>query len=129
MKTAPPLAIGKKGQNVRLAAKLTHWDIDVMSKEESDHLAEQTMTALNMIEDISEDTRGRLVRLGYTLRDLARSNTEDLLMVRDLSEEEATALAVTIQQEVDAAIEFAENSPDPDPSTLLEDVYTSLGGI
>jgi TPP-dependent pyruvate/acetoin dehydrogenase alpha subunit len=46
-----------------------------------------------------------------------------------ITEDEATAQADTIQQEVDAAIEFAENSPDPDPSTLLEDVYTSLGGI
>lgn len=30
------LAIGKRGQNVRLAAKLTHWKIDIMSEDESD---------------------------------------------------------------------------------------------
>ena len=30
------LAIGKRGQNVRLAAKLTHWKIDIMSEEEAD---------------------------------------------------------------------------------------------
>jgi N utilization substance protein A len=29
------LAIGKRGQNVRLAAKLTHWKIDIMSEDES----------------------------------------------------------------------------------------------
>lgn len=42
-----------------------------------------------------------------------------------LTEADATALADSIQQEVEAAIEFAENSPDPDLSTLLEDVYTN----
>ncbi|MDH3603459.1 MAG: transcription termination factor NusA, partial [Candidatus Tectomicrobia bacterium] len=30
------LAIGKRGQNVRLAAKLTHWKIDIMSEDESE---------------------------------------------------------------------------------------------
>ena len=30
------LAIGKRGQNVRLAAKLTHWKIDIMSEDEAD---------------------------------------------------------------------------------------------
>lgn len=34
------LAIGKKGQNVRLAAKLTGWNIDIRSKSEIDHLKE-----------------------------------------------------------------------------------------
>jgi hypothetical protein len=29
------LAIGKRGQNVRLAAKLTHWKIDIVGEEES----------------------------------------------------------------------------------------------
>ncbi|MBI4712191.1 MAG: transcription termination/antitermination protein NusA, partial [Planctomycetes bacterium] len=28
------LAIGKKGQNIRLASRLTHWEIDVVSSEE-----------------------------------------------------------------------------------------------
>jgi len=83
------LAIGKKGQNVRLASKLTHWDIDVMSKEESDRLAEETTRALSTIEGATEHTIGRLVRLGYTLHDLAQSSVEDLLQMRDLDEEEA----------------------------------------
>jgi len=86
------LAIGKKGQNVRLAAKLTQWDIDVMSKEESDALAEQTMKGLSGVEGASEDAIARLVRLGYTLADLARLNPEDLTVVKDVTEEEAAAI-------------------------------------
>ena len=86
------LAIGKKGQNVRLAARLTRWDIDVMSKEEADHLAEDTANALGQVEGASEDTVGRLVRLGFTLSDLARISVEELTVIRDVSDEEAAAV-------------------------------------
>ena len=41
-----------------------------------------------------------------------------------LSPEEAEAVRSEIQAEVDAAVEFGENSPMPDPATLLDDVYT-----
>ncbi len=42
-----------------------------------------------------------------------------------LEEPEAIELARKIQVEIDEAIAFAEASPDPDPSTLLEDIYSS----
>jgi pyruvate dehydrogenase E1 component alpha subunit len=45
-----------------------------------------------------------------------------------ITEEEATELFNATQQEVDSAIEFAEKSSEPDPATLLDDVYTSTGG-
>ena len=94
------LAIGKKGQNVRLAAKLTHWDIDVMSKEESDYLSEQTTTALSDVEGASEDTVARLIRLGYTLADLARLRAEDLIIVKDVSEEEAEVIVTAAREAI-----------------------------
>jgi len=53
---------------------------------------------------------------------------QHLLDQKLITEEEATELSDTIQREVDAGIEFAENSPEPDLSALLEDVYTSLEG-
>src|SRR3989454_8870667 len=40
------LAIGKKGQNVRLASKLLGWDIDIKSEEEKRQEIEEQMTAL-----------------------------------------------------------------------------------
>jgi N utilization substance protein A len=40
------LAIGKKGQNVRLASKLIGWDIDIKSEEEKRREIEEEMTAL-----------------------------------------------------------------------------------
>ena len=49
------LAIGKKGQNVRLAAKLTGWKIDIKSEEEKRREVEEQLGALEIGEPKSED--------------------------------------------------------------------------
>ncbi|MPM47929.1 Transcription termination/antitermination protein NusA [bioreactor metagenome] len=43
------LAIGKEGQNVRLAARLTGWKIDIKSKSQADRLALEN-SSLNKVE-------------------------------------------------------------------------------
>ncbi len=44
------LAIGKRGQNVRLAAKLTHWKIDIKSENEADGSDSERQEALRRAE-------------------------------------------------------------------------------
>jgi len=53
------LAIGKKGQNVRLASKLIGWDIDIKSEEEKRQEIEEQMTALHRSDDAFDVTCGR----------------------------------------------------------------------
>jgi transcription termination/antitermination protein NusA len=48
------LAIGKKGQNVRLAAKLTGWRIDIKSEEEKRREVEAQFEVLGRVEDAEE---------------------------------------------------------------------------
>jgi len=64
------LAIGKSGHNVRLAAKLTGWHIDVKSegqkKQESEQKAEQQTQALEKLEGIGEKTIETLVQAGFS---------------------------------------------------------------
>ena len=51
------LAIGKEGQNARLAARLTGWKIDIKSKEEFDKLSQEEIDeilGLNEVEEVSE---------------------------------------------------------------------------
>jgi transcription termination/antitermination protein NusA len=68
------LAIGKKGQNVRLAAKLLGWKIDIKSEEEKRQEVEQQMQALagaptTPIEQVTELGDGiiqKLVTAGIT---------------------------------------------------------------
>jgi N utilization substance protein A len=52
------LAIGKKGQNVRLASKLIGWNIDIKSEEEKRREIEQQMTALTTPQTPLEELAG-----------------------------------------------------------------------
>src|SRR6516225_8798620 len=68
------LAIGKKGQNVRLAAKLLGWKIDIKSEEEKRQEVEaqmsqvmtQTSTPLENVPDLEEGIIEKLVAAGIT---------------------------------------------------------------
>ena len=51
------LAIGKKGQNVRLAAKLLGWKIDIKSEEEKRQEVEQQMSELTSCDGHSSGER------------------------------------------------------------------------
>jgi len=59
------LAIGKKGQNVRLASKLVGWDIEVMTQEELDEQLERSVGAFCQIEQITEELAESLVSQGF----------------------------------------------------------------
>ncbi|MCL2144390.1 MAG: transcription termination factor NusA [Endomicrobia bacterium] len=77
------LAIGKNGHNVRLAAKLTGWHIDVKSegqkKQESEEKAEQQTEALEKLEGISDKNIEILVKAGFTnIEKLAQLTIDDL---------------------------------------------------
>jgi N utilization substance protein A len=56
------LAIGKQGQNVRLAAKLTGWNIDILSADES-HIeaAEAAAAPADVVEDVKRDLEDDLI--------------------------------------------------------------------
>jgi len=68
------LAIGKKGQNVRLAAKLLGWKIDIKSEEEKrqeveqqmNSLVSQTTTPLEKVTDLGETLITKLAEAGIT---------------------------------------------------------------
>jgi N utilization substance protein A len=68
------LAIGKKGQNVRLAAKLLGWKIDIKSEEEKRQeveqqmsaLVNQTATPLDRVPDLGEGVIEKLTAAGVT---------------------------------------------------------------
>ena len=70
------LAIGKKGQNVRLAAKLTGWNIDIRSKAEID---EVNSISVGEIEGIGPKTAKALAKAGFkTAGDIAKADVKSL---------------------------------------------------
>jgi transcription termination/antitermination protein NusA len=58
------LAIGKHGQNVRLAARLTDWDIDILTPDEYNHEVEAMVAAVKEIEGMDEITIDKMIALG-----------------------------------------------------------------
>jgi N utilization substance protein A len=107
-------AIGKEGKNVRLAAKLTEWKIDLMSTREysvRQRIADEMSMELEEMTGLSPELAAGLNEVGvYTLADLARAQLEQLEAVKDLPPEEAVALQATASatlEELDHQIEKA----------------------
>ncbi|TVQ32502.1 MAG: transcription termination/antitermination protein NusA [Phycisphaeraceae bacterium] len=59
------LAIGKRGQNVRLAARLTGWDIDILTPVEFNKGLEAMAETLEPIEGVTEEMLDKLAALGF----------------------------------------------------------------
>jgi len=58
------LAIGKHGQNVRLAARLTGWDIDILTPEEYNQGIERLATCVKAVEGADDVLVDKLIALG-----------------------------------------------------------------
>ena len=58
------LAIGKRGQNVRLAARLTGWDVDILTPEEFNKGLEIMSQTLTSLEGVTDEMVDRLAALG-----------------------------------------------------------------
>ncbi len=59
------LAIGKRGQNVRLASKLVGWDIEVMTRDELNEQLEKSVAAFSQVPHIVEELAESLVSQGF----------------------------------------------------------------
>ena len=59
------LAIGRRGQNVRLASKLCGWDIEIMTREELDEQIEQAVAGYSSLEGVEPELAERLVGEGF----------------------------------------------------------------
>lgn len=73
------LAIGRKGQNVRLAAQLTGWRLDIISKSKLQKRMTDAVFNLQNIEGINETLAQAIYQAGYlNVRQVAEANLENL---------------------------------------------------
>jgi len=90
------LAIGKRGQNVRLAARLTGWDIDILTPEEFTKGLEIMAETLRGIEGISDEMVDRLAALGMvSVFDIEEVGAEVLMTELEIDEEVAARMMET----------------------------------
>jgi len=81
------LAIGKKGQNVRLAAKLTGWNIDIRSKTEIDKLSQ---IPIGKIQGVGPKTAKALIKAGFkTTGDISKTDVKKLTKVEGVGKKTA----------------------------------------
>ncbi len=86
------LAIGRRGQNVRLASKLTGWELDIRTAEGSQMTSEQASKSLEKIllevPDVNEEVVANLREGGfYDLNSLAMASVDDLIEVEGIDRE------------------------------------------
>ena len=87
------LAIGKRGQNVRLAAKLTGWRLDVVGETKYNDALKDGYKSLLDLKSVGEKSATDLYDSDFrSARDLAGATVEDLMVVEGINEEKAEAL-------------------------------------
>src|SRR5216110_203993 len=114
------LAIGKRGQNVRLAARLTGWDIDILTPPEFQNGIERLGTTLKGIEGVSGEMVDKCIALGLIdVRDIEEVGMGPLMEELGLDEETAQrvvdrcadeAKIVAVEQEAKKKAEAAEKA-------------------
>ena len=81
------LAIGRKGQNVKLASKLTGWRIDVRSESVAEEESKRARSALESIPGIGFGESELLYQEGFrTIREVAIASPEDLSAIEGFDE-------------------------------------------
>ena len=102
------LAIGRKGQNVRLASKLVGWDIQVMTPEKLDDQIAESVAHFTRIPQMSEDLAENLVAQGFfTFDELSIIEPDDLEEMSGLDQESCDAI-VAFADEESARVEAEE---------------------
>ncbi|MDL1963398.1 MAG: transcription termination factor NusA [Deltaproteobacteria bacterium] len=117
------IAIGKKGQNVRLASKLTKWHIDVINETKYSHAMQDGYNSLVALPEISISLADALYEKGFfSAEEISNSSLEDLMQIRDITEEKAVKLIKTAKEYVINPVSSAEVSNKISSDNTLSDV-------
>jgi len=108
------LAIGKAGQNARLAAKLTGWKINIMSETEYNALRqteEMEKVDIDVITDITEKMRAKLLSVGIeTAQDIIHKGINKLIDIDGVGERTAERLLEIAQKAIEAKLAEIERA-------------------
>ncbi len=122
------LAIGKKGQNVRLAAKLLQWKIDIKSEEEKRQEVEQQMqamgggpsTPIEQVVELGDAIMEKLITAGITtVEALADMTAEELGEVPGIGDKTVEKIAVAVRHYFG---QYEEGEVRPEPVASAEPV-------
>jgi transcription termination/antitermination protein NusA len=127
------LAIGKKGQNVRLASKLIGWDIDIKSEEEKRREIEEQMTALTApttpltaLAGVGPKTIEKIEAAGITnVEKLAGMTPEQLMEIPGIGEKMVDKIYQAVNRFYEGGDAAASTEPVENTDALAEDAATT----
>jgi len=124
------VAIGKRGQNVRLASKLTGWHLDVISETQYNQTMQSGYNSLVQISGVGISMADALFEKGfYSAEELSNADPEDLVQIRGIGEEKAKQLIVNARQALKAAKAMAAEAlkaPKVEPKSIDETAGESV---
>jgi N utilization substance protein A len=132
------LSIGKKGQNVRLASKLTGWKIDIKSETKMEKISSEILERFKGLPHIGDVASRILYNEGFrSIKEVAEVDPEELAKVLEIEKEKAIEIVESahrmIQKEEDTKVaqEGIQVAGDPslDPVDQIEGVGEKTAGI
>jgi len=126
------LAIGRRGQNVRLASKLVGWDINVMTQESLDEQLDISIEAFSVVPEMDPELVENLVSQGFfTFDDLSVIEPDQLADLGGLTQEQCDTIvdfadveSLRIEEEERLAAEERKRNPPPPPAKASEQEVT-----
>jgi len=113
------LAIGKRGQNVRLASRLTGWSLDVVSETNYSQTLKDGYKSLLDLQGVGPKRASDLYEEGFmSAQDVASATVEDLLAVEGMTEKRAPSLiedAIKYTSREKDTVEVSEDSKIEEP--------------
>jgi len=102
------LAIGKKGQNVRLASKLTGWKIDIKSESKMEKISNEILEGFKVLPHIGDVHSRILYNEGFrSVKEVAEVDPEELAKILEIEKEKASEI-------VDVALQLVRKEEGPE---------------
>ena len=98
------LAIGRRGQNVRLASKLSGWDIEIMTQEELAESIDRAVNGFSALDGVEVELAERLVEEGFlSYDDLSIIEPDALMEMGGMSEEQVDIVVAQAEEKAEVA--------------------------
>jgi N utilization substance protein A len=125
------LAIGKKGQNVRLASRLTGWKIDIKSESKMEKISSEILESFKGLPYIGDVTSRILYNEGFrSIKDVSEVDPEELVRFLEVEKEKAVEIVTAAHQMVqkEEGVEKKDEEVPP-PGDLALDPVDQIDGV
>lgn len=123
------LAIGKKGQNVRLASKLTGWKIDIKSESRMEKISNEILERFKTLPYIGEVSSRILYNEGFrSIKEIAEMEPEELGKILEMEREKVEEI-IRKAMDLSKEEEISEVNLKSSPEMMEDPAFDSIGQI